>query len=120
MFEFGWDDRKAATNIAKHKVSFGEGSSVFMDSPAMTYPDDVDPLDRKFSLKGLSGKAVRGKYYARVMKGTNLVRLAPEVARLFPNDAAVNKALLSLAEMSKNLPDMTTRPKRGARKRAAV
>lgn len=81
---------------------------------------DVDPLDRKFSLKTLRGKGVRGKYFARVTKGTNLVRLAPEVARLFPTEAAVNNALLSLVELSKSLPDLTGRSKRAARKRVAV
>lgn len=81
---------------------------------------DIDPLDRKLSLKTVEGKGVRGKYFARVTKGTNLVRLAPEVARLFPTEAAVNRALLSLAELSKNLPDLTSRSKRAPRKRASV
>lgn len=39
MFEFDWDDRKAAANLVKHKVSFVEGASVFMDLLAVTYPD---------------------------------------------------------------------------------
>jgi hypothetical protein len=81
---------------------------------------DIDPLDRTFSLKTLQGKGVRGKYFARVAKGTNLVRLTPEVARLFPTEAAVNNALLSLAELSKSLPDLTRRSKRSGHKRAAA
>jgi len=81
---------------------------------------DVDPLDRTFSPTTLQGKGVRGKYFARVAKGTNLVRLSPEVARLFPTEDTVNNALLSLAELSKSLPDLTGRSKRTARKRAAV
>jgi uncharacterized DUF497 family protein len=39
VFEFDWDNRKAALNLAKHKVSFVEGASVFMDALAVTYPD---------------------------------------------------------------------------------
>jgi len=39
VFEFDWDNRKAASNLAKHKVSFAEGASVLMDSLAVTYPD---------------------------------------------------------------------------------
>lgn len=39
MFEFDWDNRKALSNLAKHKVSFAEGASVFMDAFAITYPD---------------------------------------------------------------------------------
>ncbi|NNJ13734.1 hypothetical protein EKD04_025755 [Chloroflexales bacterium ZM16-3] len=36
---------------------------------------------------------VRGKYTARIAAGTNLVRLAPDVAAAFPTEAAVNEAL---------------------------
>ena len=39
MFEFDWDNRKAASNLTKHKISFAEGASVFMDPLAVTYPD---------------------------------------------------------------------------------
>jgi hypothetical protein len=39
-------------------------------------------------------KAVRGKYYKRILKeGTNVVVLEPDVAKAFPNSAAVNDAL---------------------------
>jgi hypothetical protein len=36
---------------------------------------------------------VRGKYAARFAEGTNLVLLAPDVAAVFPDATAVNKAL---------------------------
>jgi hypothetical protein len=36
---------------------------------------------------------VRGKFFAEYQKGTNLVLLAPDVAKSFPNSEAVNKAL---------------------------
>jgi hypothetical protein len=36
---------------------------------------------------------VRGKYVARLRKGTNLVLLEPEIAAAFPSAAAVNEAL---------------------------
>ncbi len=36
---------------------------------------------------------VRGKYVARLRKGSNLVLLEPEVAAAFPSDDAVNEAL---------------------------
>ena len=79
-----------------------------------------DPLDRTFTLDTLQGKGIRGKYFARVTKGTNLVRLRPEVARLFPTEAAVNEALMSLAELSRRLPDLPKRPARAPAKRMAV
>ena len=40
MFEFDWDERKATSNLAKHKVSFMEAATVFFDSLAVTYRDD--------------------------------------------------------------------------------
>jgi hypothetical protein len=44
---------------------------------------------------------VRGKYVERLQASSNVVVLDPEVAALFPNAAAVNAALLSLAEIAK-------------------
>jgi len=42
-------------------------------------------------------KAVRGKYYKRILKeGSNVVVLERDVARAFPNSAAVNDALRSV------------------------
>jgi len=39
-------------------------------------------------------KAVRGKYYKRILKeGANVVVLEPDIAKAFPNSAAVNDAL---------------------------
>ncbi len=39
---------------------------------------------------------VRGKYARRYAEGTNVVRLDPDVAKVFPTTEAVNKALRSL------------------------
>jgi hypothetical protein len=42
-------------------------------------------------------KAVRGKYYKRLLKeGSNVVVLDRDIAKAFPNSAAVNKALRSV------------------------
>jgi hypothetical protein len=42
-------------------------------------------------------KAVRGKYYKRLLKeGSNVVVLERDVAKAFPNSAAVNAALRSV------------------------
>ena len=46
-------------------------------------------------------KLERGKYYARVKASSNVVVLDPEVAAIFPNSAAVNKALHSLVEVAR-------------------
>jgi len=42
---------------------------------------------------------VRGKYARRYAEGTNVVVLDPDVARLFPNRAAVNETLRAVAEI---------------------
>ena len=47
------------------------------------------------------GEFVRGKYVERLQARSNVVVLDPEVADLFPNAAAVNAALRSLAEIAK-------------------
>lgn len=47
------------------------------------------------------GELVRGKYAARIAEASNVVVLEPEVARAFPNDQAVNKALRRLIEAAR-------------------
>jgi len=46
-------------------------------------------------------KGVRGKYAKRYAKGTNVVVLDPDVAKVFPSSEAVNDALRTLAEIAK-------------------
>ena len=36
---FEWDSRKARANIKKHKVSFDEAKTIFLDPYLITYPD---------------------------------------------------------------------------------
>jgi hypothetical protein len=54
-------------------------------------------------------KGVRGKYAHRFQKGTNIVVLAPEVAEMFPDSAAVNDALKALVQIAKRKPASKTR-----------
>ena len=55
-------------------------------------------------------KAVRGKYYRRLLKeGANVVILEPDVAKAFRNSAAVNEALRSLLRMSEATRRLTSR-----------
>jgi urate oxidase len=44
---------------------------------------------------------VRGKFAKRYADGTNLVVLAPDVAAVFPNAAAVNEALRALVRIAR-------------------
>jgi hypothetical protein len=55
-------------------------------------------------------KAVRGKYYRRLLKeGANVVVLDPDVAKAFRSSAAVNEALRSLLKMSEATRRLTSR-----------
>lgn len=45
-------------------------------------------------------KGVRGKYATRFARGSNVVVLEPDVATLFPDAKAVNRALRALAEVA--------------------
>jgi hypothetical protein len=47
------------------------------------------------------GALVRGKYTDQLRTSSNVIVIAPEVTELFPNAAAVNAALRSLAEIAK-------------------
>ncbi len=58
-----------------------------------------DDLRAEYDLASL-GPGVRGKYYERATSGTNLVLLDPDVARAFPSQEAVNKALRLLVEVA--------------------
>lgn len=43
-------------------------------------------------------QAVIGKYAKQYAEGTNIVILDPDVAKVFPNSAAVNQALRQIIE----------------------
>jgi hypothetical protein len=55
---------------------------------------DTDMLD-EYDFSG----GVRGKYADRFPKGSNVVVLDPDVARVFPDSESVNRALRALAEI---------------------
>ncbi len=44
---------------------------------------------------------IRGKYAAQYKKGTNLIKLDPELIEYFPDSVSVNEALKSLAKLMK-------------------
>lgn len=63
-------------------------------------PEMKDELRAEYDLSKLKG-GVRGKYANRYKAGTNLVLLAPDVARAFPNEEAVNAALRLLIKIAR-------------------
>ena len=59
------------------------------------------------------GALTRGKYVERLQKSSNVVVIDPAVADVFPNAAAVNAALRSLAEVAKRAGARRGRSHRG-------
>jgi uncharacterized DUF497 family protein len=52
---YEWDLKKAAANLQKHKVSFLEATTVFLDPLAMTFDDpDHSAAERRFITIGWS------------------------------------------------------------------
>jgi len=65
-------------------------------------------------------KAVRGKYYRRLVKeGANVVVLEPDVAKAFRDSEAVNDALRALLAVARSSRRPTPRSTRTSRQRAA-
>ena len=78
---------------------------------------DEDALRTEYRREDL-GKGVRGKYFARYTKGTNLVLLNDKAAKAFPTAEAVNDALLGLLALADEAARITGRPLgRGAKRR---
>ena len=63
--------------------------------------DELRPEYGEAELAALLKNGVRGKYVERYRQGTNLVKLAPDVAAAFPTEQAVNDALRGLLQSGK-------------------
>jgi len=61
---------------------------------------DKDELRAEYERSDFPTGLVRGKYAERMRESSNIVVLRPEVAQVFPNEAAVNNALLSLIKLA--------------------
>jgi len=65
-------------------------------------------------------KAVRGKYYRRLLEeGSNVIVLDFEIAKAFKDSASVNEALRSLLEITQSTKCLTSRSTGSAKKRAS-
>ncbi len=60
-----------------------------------------DELREEYKRSDFPGRLVRGKYAERLNKSSNIIVLKPEVAEAFPNEEAVNSALLSLIRLAR-------------------
>jgi len=54
---FEWDEDKAKVNYEKHKVSFGEGKTIFNDPFLLTFPDqEHSEYEQRYINIGISRK----------------------------------------------------------------
>jgi hypothetical protein len=81
--------------------------------------DIKDELRPEYKRNDFPSGFVRGKYAKRLKESSNIVVLRPEVAQAFPNEEAVNKALLSLIEIAQKATRPTRRSTGSAKKRAS-
>jgi hypothetical protein len=80
---------------------------------------DNDELRPEYNRSDFPGGLVRGKYAKRLKESSNIVVLRPEVADAFPNEEAVNNALLSLIDLAKRTTRPTSRSTGSPKKRAS-
>ena len=75
---FEWDARKAATNLAKHGVSFDEAATVFADTEALDGPDlQHSAAESRFLRLGRSvtGRVLMVAYTQRRLGDVETVRI---------------------------------------------
>ncbi len=79
---------------------------------------DKNELRSEYKHSDFPGGLVRGKYAKRLKESSNIVVLRPEVAQAFPNEEAVNNALLSLIDIAQKTISPTKRSNGPAKKQA--
>ena len=80
---------------------------------------DKDELRAEYKRSDFPEEIVRGKYAKRMRESSNVVVLKPEVAQVFPNEDAVNTALLSLIELAQKTTHLTRRSTGSPKKRVS-
>lgn len=53
-YEFDWDPDKAARNLAKHRVTFEDALTIFLDPLALTIPDERGVEEERWITIGVS------------------------------------------------------------------
>ena len=66
--------------------------------------DDKDTLREEYDFSG----GVRGKHHEAYRQGTNVVLLERDVAEVFKDSAAVNRALRAIAQVARHHADNIT------------
>ena len=84
--------------------------------PKVSAKTTKDTLRPEYDLTKLKG-GVRGKYYQQAQAGTNLVLVEPELAKVFPDTASVNRALRALRDAAGATAVLARRSHRGPGRR---
>ena len=87
-----WSWRTWSETIQSASSAPGEQPDARENSMSKANRRDDDDMRPEYNFASMKG-GVRGKYVARLRKGSNLALLEPEVAAAFPSDDAVNEAL---------------------------
>jgi hypothetical protein len=82
-------------------------------------PVRTDDLLPDYDFASMAG-GVRGKYVARLKKGSNIVLLEPDVAAAFPTEAAVNEALRALLKATQVVKRIGARPNKRIQRTAGA
>jgi uncharacterized protein len=72
---YEWDPRKAKSNLRRHRVSFDEAASVFLDPLAVTFPDPEHSEDefREITIGYSTGQRVVFLSHTRRGNRTRLI-----------------------------------------------
>ncbi len=73
-------------------------------------PSSQNELREEYRRADFTGPLVRGKYDHRLREALNIIVLKPDVAAVFPNEEAVNKALQSLIAVARATTSLKKRP----------
>lgn len=77
---------------------------------------EKDELRPEYKRSDFPDGFVRGKYAKRLHQSSNIVVLTPEVAHVFPNEEAVNSALLTLIKLTRKTTHPAMRPTKHVKK----
>ena len=70
--KFEWDEEKAEASLKKHKVSFDEATTVFIDSFSITIPDSEHSVDEQRYIDIGSTDKVRVLVVVYTERGANI------------------------------------------------
>jgi len=71
---YEWDPKKAKANLRKHRVSFEQAATVFLDPLAITYPDP-DHSDEEFREITVGHSAKLGVIFLSHTQRGNRIRI---------------------------------------------